>query len=81
MRLRHGLPLVGVDADAELTLVASGLDQSTVSGLAAGAEDDVRVLVYRLFGSGGTPLWIGEGDIQTTGMVSGDHFDIWIDVL
>ena len=64
-RLGHREELVGVDTDAEDRLASTGslgdLDQSTISGVSAGAEDDVVALLELLLRLSGAPLGIVEG--------------------
>ena len=81
VRFGDGVPLVIVDADAVQASIASDFDQSAVAGLAASAEDHVRTVVNGLLGSCGAPFGVGEGHIQTTGVVGGDDVDVGIDVL
>ena len=82
MGLWHGLPLVGVHADAErLTALAGDLDERAVARLATGAEDDVGAVVERLAGRRGAELRVGEGDVEPAGVVRGDHVDLRVDVL
>src|SRR4030042_872539 len=80
MSCGNGLPLVAVDTDAVHTSILGGFFQSAITGLATGAEDNICAILEGLSSGGSTPLGVGEGDIQTTGVVSGDNADIGIDV-
>ena len=75
-----GIPLVGVDADAEYGFAGAfgscNLLEGAVAGDASGAEDDVSALVEGLFGCGGAPLGIDEGLRDFAGMVGRDDVDV-----
>ena len=73
--LGNGLPLVSINTDAVQASIASNFDQGAVTGLATGTEDNIRAVLDRLGSGGGTPLRVGEGYIQATGMVGGDDVD------
>ncbi|MBS1265195.1 MAG: hypothetical protein MAG471_01032 [Acidimicrobiaceae bacterium] len=81
MRLRDGVPLVGIDTDAECTGFACDLDQGPVTGLATCTEHHVRTLVQSLTGRCCSPLGVGERYIETTRVVCLDYLDAGVDVL
>lgn len=80
MSLRHSAPLVGVHTDAVHARITRRFDNGAITGLAASAKDHICTLRNRLFCGGGAPLRIGEGDIQTTGVIGGQELDVRVDV-
>ena len=82
--LGHGVPLVGVDTDAEDRGARAGrlgnLGERAIAGLAAGSEDDVSALGELLLGLVATPHRVGEGVVASR-VVDREDLDVGLDRL
>ena len=77
----NSFPLIAVNTDAEQACLRSYFLECAITGFTAGTKDHIRAIIDGLLGGGGTPFGIGEGHIQTTGVVGGNQVDIRIDIL